>query len=427
MAAKKQSSGNALDDLIADEFAEMRDLSKEDDSVSDFLTTGNYALNYICSKNLRGAIPLHRITSLYGRSQTGKSLLIANINKDPRIKRTIIFESEGGGNCRSLFEFVKSPYEKVRIVPIQTFTSYKISKKDGTITEISEKELPANLESDTFFYKRGLISMIKGILNKLIYNHNEEEVLLAIDSLGNVKSVRQLAGGYDMGMTGQNLGDLFSSIDSLLEEAHATLVFTNKVYNSMDEYTGFVQKGGESVVYNPSLSIELTNLAMNDTNAVELSGKEVDDEKLSRKSAIGTCLSIVRARVTKSRFGTTNKNATYLMDADFGIVQNSGLFEMLKDYGLCIKSGSMYSIPALWDKAFYKKDFLKLFEEKEEENVEKLQKALENREEELKKIRQNLDVNDINEALADNGVDTGDEEIELSSMIKQMEIDKENA
>ena len=70
---------------------------------------------------------------------------------------------------------------------------------------------------------------------------------------------------------------------------------------------------------------------------------------------------------------------------------------------------------------------MKLFEEKEEENVEKLQKALENREEELKKIRQNLDVNDINEALADNGVDTGDEEIELSSMIKQMEIDKENA
>ena len=70
---------------------------------------------------------------------------------------------------------------------------------------------------------------------------------------------------------------------------------------------------------------------------------------------------------------------------------------------------------------------MKLFEEKEEENVEKLQKALEKREEELKKIRQNLDVNDINEALADNGVDTGDEEIELSSMIKQMEIDKENA
>jgi hypothetical protein len=87
----------------------------------------------------------------------------------------------------------------------------------------------------------------------------------------------------------------------------------------------------------------------------------------------------------------------------------------------------MYSIPALWDKAFYKKDFLKLFEENEEENVEKLQKALDNREEELKRIRQNLDVNDINEALAENGVDTGDEEIELASMIKQMEIDKENA
>ena len=46
-------SGNALDDLIADEFAEMRDLSKEDDSVTDFLDTGNYSLNYICSKSRR--------------------------------------------------------------------------------------------------------------------------------------------------------------------------------------------------------------------------------------------------------------------------------------------------------------------------------------------------------------------------------------
>ena len=421
-----KSSGNALDDLIADEFAEMRDLSKEDDSVSDFLDTGNYSLNYICSKRLDGAIPMHRITSLYGRSQTGKSLLIANINKDPRIKRTIIFESEGGGNCRSLFEFVQSPYEKVRIVPIQTFTSYKISKKDGKIEEVSEKELPAKLENDNYIFKRGLISSIKGILNRLIYNHNEEEILLAIDSLGNVKSVRQLSGGYDMGMTGQNLGDLFSSIDSLLEEAHCTLVFTNKVYNSMDEYTGFIQKGGESVIYNPSLSIELTNMAMNDQNAKELSSTDINNEKLSRKSAIGSCLSVVRGRVTKSRFGTTNKNTTYLMDADFGIVRNSGLFEMLMDYGLCTRSGSTYSIPALWDKGFYKKDFLKEFEKNEKENIAKLQKALEIREEELKRKRQNLDVNDINEALADEGNDVGDEEIELSSMIKQMEIDQES-
>ena len=47
-------------------------------------------------------------------------------------------------------------------------------------------------------------------------------------------------------------------------------------------------------------------------------------------------------------------------------------------------------------------------------------------EEEIKRKRQNLDVNDINEALADEGNDVGDEEIELSSMIKQMEIDQES-
>ena len=48
MAKEKNS---ALDDLINSEFTMMKDLSKEDLNTKEWLSTGNYALNYIASKN----------------------------------------------------------------------------------------------------------------------------------------------------------------------------------------------------------------------------------------------------------------------------------------------------------------------------------------------------------------------------------------
>ena len=52
MAKKEQQNSSfSLDDLINSEFTEMQDLSKEDDSVKEWIDSGNYALNYVCSKN----------------------------------------------------------------------------------------------------------------------------------------------------------------------------------------------------------------------------------------------------------------------------------------------------------------------------------------------------------------------------------------
>ena len=86
MAKKEQqnSSGFSLDDLINSEFTEMQDLSKEDDSVKEWIDSGNYALNYVCSKNFYHAYPVGQITAFYGQSGTGKSMLPAIASKDPK-------------------------------------------------------------------------------------------------------------------------------------------------------------------------------------------------------------------------------------------------------------------------------------------------------------------------------------------------------
>lgn len=377
----------SLDDLINEEFGAcpMKDLSKVDDSVQDFISTGNYALDYACSKRfINGGIPMARITGLIGLSSVGKSLLTANFNKDPRISKTIIFESEGGGNSKSLYEFTDSPFEKVRVIPVRTFTSMRINKETGAIEEISEKEIPSKLETDKYFYERGLISYVKGILHKMEYNHVQDKVLIIIDSLSNIKSVRQLAGGYDMGMSGQNRNDFFSSIDGLIEKTNATLVFTNKMYNAMDPYAGvggYVASGGASIDYNPSLNITLT--AMADTE--DWSDADKKNEKERRTTALGSARRAVRGRITKSRFGTFSRNATFLMDANYGIVPVSGLREMLEDFGVCQRSGNKFVIPEVpgLDKPFAKKDFPEIFMANKDEYLVKLQEIMNRKEKEI--------------------------------------------
>jgi hypothetical protein len=382
-------------------------------------------LNYACSKKLRGGVPGARITSFFGLSGTGKSLITSNLNKSSDIARTIIFETEGGGNSKSLFEFTNSPYEKVRIVPVQTFTSYKVNKENGKIEEVTDKEMPAKLETDSFIYHRGLISLIKGILRSLEYHKNDKKILLVVDSLANVKSVRELTGTCDMGATGKNLNDFFSSIDGVIQKTNATLVFTNKVYTNINNpYDPWIQKGGQSVIYNPSLSVELTSLS----ESFDVADADMKEEKLRRKSALGSSLKVIRGRVKKSRFGTEFRNATFLMDSTYGIVKNSGLLETLVDFGVANKQGTRYVIPGIItnekneDISFYKKDFLELFGKNEEEYINKLQLKLDEAEKSIKDKRQTLNVNDIEEVTEN---DISPDEISMSDMAKAIEAEEE--
>ena len=46
-----KTTGSILDDIINQQFTEMQDLSKDDQVTKEWIDSGNYALNYICSRN----------------------------------------------------------------------------------------------------------------------------------------------------------------------------------------------------------------------------------------------------------------------------------------------------------------------------------------------------------------------------------------
>ena len=423
--AKEKSS--ALDDLINSEFTMMKDLSKEDLNTKEWLSTGNYALNYIASKNFKYGIPVGQISAFYGSSGTGKSMIPAIIAKDPKLTRVLVFDSEGGGTGASLFKFVGAPMEKIKYMTVQTLDSYRVNKENGKIEEVGDKDVPAGkLETPTYEYHMGLNLILKKILYALEYSKADEKTLIIVDSLSNMKSVRAgLLGGQDMGLTNKLLNALFSSLDNVLANTNTTLVFANKVYTDLNNVYNIegVISGGTSVIYNPSLMIGLTALQDNP----ELQDTALKDEKERRKTGLGNSLKTIRARVKKSRFGTEGRNAFVILDATYGLTKNSGLFQLLCDFGVCVKSGTRYTIPGVItnekgeDISFYKKDFPEIFAKNEEKYIDLLQTIMEAKEEEIKQQRLNLNVNDMDEAKEE----IAEEENSLASMALAMEAEAE--
>ena len=103
--------------------------------------------------------------------------------------------------------------------------------------------------------------------------------------------------------------------------------------------------------------------------------KELKEEKERRKTGLGNSLKTVRARIKKSRFGTEGRNAWMVLDSTYGLTRYSGLFQLLCDFGVCVKNGTRYSVPGVItndkgeDISFYKKEFIEVFREKEEKYI----------------------------------------------------------
>lgn len=410
-----------IDDIIEKEFDDIVNLSKTDTKVNTWYDSGVYALNYICSKNLFGAYPKGRVIGISGKSGTGKSLLAATMMRDERIDLVFVVETEGGGNAEELLAFAGVDKNKVRRIHCSTYNSYKITKKTRKIEEISDGKLPQKKETDQYIYVEGLSSIVRRLVHTFRYNKKlqDKNVVIILDSLGNMQSVRGIEGNHDMGKRGQDLTNFFRNFDNEFEKSGLTFIFTNKVYQSMDGFGGYVQTGGESPIFNSSLYLMLSDASM--TTHDEVSGKEQDEEKNRRSTALGAAIKTLRAKVLKSRFGTDQRQIPFLLDFSVGPVRLSGLFTLLNDFGIIKKSGgAYYELLEIWEKKFMKKDFSSMVLEDEENLLNKFQKLLEKREEEIKKERLEIQVNDIEEVENDDEMFT---DASASDLAKEMEKD----
>lgn len=418
MAVKKTDDN----DIMSLFNASMGDSIKEPENIKHWFDIGNYAINYAASKHLKAGIPSGRIICFDGLSGTGKSLFCCNILKDPSIDLGIIIDTEGGGVSRELLEYVGVDIRKVNILKASTFECYRTNKKNQAVETVAEKDMPAKLETDQYVYTEGVTYLVKKIVDTVTYNPKlrDKRIVVILDSIANLQSVRELNGTSDMGKKAQELARFFRTFDNTLEKTGISFIFTNKLYTNIgNEYVPYVASGGVNTLYNPSLTIRLAETAAND----DMTDAELKKNKEGKTTALGSEFKTLNASVIKSRFGTEGKRVQFVFEANAGLAKYSGLFKLLKDYGLIEQAGAYYSCPTLWEGKFFKKDFVGKFIQDEEANVDKLQAALDvweekQRQEKLGKLGSDIDTM-IDDENAEAEVEEND--VDLNDMISAIE------
>lgn len=398
----EDGSFSNLDEIINSEFDDLVDLSKVDTKVNLWYDLGVYSLNYISSKNLFGGIPAGRISSIKGASGVGKSLLLAQLAKDPKVDKIIAIGSEGGGLSAELFEFIGADLEKVRLQSFNTFSNYRINKKNGDYEEVADSKFPVKKDTDEFKYVEGATRFVKRFINAIEFKGIKSNIVIMMDSLANFKSVRDLNGVQDMGSRSKDINTFFGIFDNAFERTNIAFIFTNKIYTNLGNiYDPWRESGGLGAVYNPSLSLFLADSSLTE----DKTDAEMKIEKERRKTALGSSLKTIKATVDKSRFGTELRNINFMIDFSVGPVRLSGLFQLCKDFGLLVKSGNMYTIPGVLDESFYKKNFISIVSADEKNIMEKLQKKLEEAEIRIKNNKESIQASDMEDLETTDAID----------------------
>ena len=92
-------------------------------TVTEYLDSGSYAINRVLTGDIHKGFPVGRITTIYGESGSGKSLLAANAIidalKNKNFQAVYYFDSEGG----ALWEYIKNggvDLEQIEHVPVHS-------------------------------------------------------------------------------------------------------------------------------------------------------------------------------------------------------------------------------------------------------------------------------------------------------------------
>jgi len=126
----------------------------------------------------------------------------------------------------------------------------------------------------------------------------------------------------DMGAKAKQVREYFRIYSRKIQKMNMCLLMTAHYTQRLDPYgPPKVVGGGTIMAFAPSLTIELSH-----------NTKESDIEK----SAKGASIVGLRAKIIKSRLGTYGKQMEFEFNMNQGLDPYSGLFNILKDYGIII-------------------------------------------------------------------------------------------
>ena len=311
---KKSASLNdvfaAVDALNAD-----ASLLSDDNSLSivnDWIDTGSYALNVICSGSQYKGIPVGRVSGFSGPPQCGKSLILNKIMANAQKKgyHAVVWDTESAID-RNFAEAVGMDAKRTKYYPIETVEDCRnqISRFLDNVIEANDPKL---------------------------------KVIIALDSLGNLSSAKEVKdaekdkSAVDMGARAKAIRSMSRAFTYKAAKAKVPIIFSNHTYQDpMAMFDQLVKQtsGGQGPSYIASLLVQLSVL----NEKIE---KNEDEESVAIAHMVSGVT--ISAMTTKNRFAPPYLKTKLYNNFRTGLSKYTGLYEIALAFGAITEDGHSY-------------------------------------------------------------------------------------
>jgi len=294
-----------------------KDITKSIDGLSvgfsdptDWISTGNYCLNYLVSGDFYKGIPLGRVTVLAGESGSGKSYIAS-------------------GNI------VKAAQEQdIFVVLIDSESALDKEWLERLGVDTNEEKLLRLSMSMIDDVAKTISTFMKEY--KQMDPEERPKVLFVIDSLGMLLTptdVDQFDKGDmkgDLGRKPKALTALVRNCVNMFSGCNVGLIATNHTYASQDMFDPDDKiSGGQGFIYASSIVIALRKLKLKE---------DLEGNKTSAVNGIRAACKVMKTRYAKPFEGVQIK-----IPYETGMDPYSGLLDMLETQGWAKKSGNRLS------------------------------------------------------------------------------------
>jgi RecA/RadA recombinase len=274
---------------------------------SDWISTGNYALNYLISGDFYKGIPLGKVSVFAGESGAGKSYICSgNIIKAAQEQNifVVLIDSENALDETWL-----------QALGVDTSES-KLLKLNMSMIDDVAKTISVFMED----YKNSI-------------DEERPKVLFVIDSLGMLLTptdVDQFTKGDmkgDMGRKPKALTSLVRNCVNMFGSHNVGLVATNHTYASQDMFDPDDKiSGGQGFIYASSIVVAMKKLKLKE---------DIDGNKTSEVNGIRSACKVMKTRYAKPFEGVQVK-----IPYTQGMSPTSGLVDLFEKKGILSKSGN---------------------------------------------------------------------------------------
>ena len=274
---------------------------------TDWISTGNFALNYLVSGDFNKGIPLGKVTVFAGESGAGKSYICAgNIVKHAQEQGifVVLIDSENALDETWLKALEVDTDEK------------KLLKLNMSMIDDVAKTVSTFMDD-----------------YRTMNEEDRPKVLFVIDSLGMLLTptdVDQFQKGDmkgDMGRKPKALTSLVRNTVNMIGSHNVGLVCTNHTYASQDMFDPDDKiSGGQGFIYASSIVVAMKKLKLKE---------DADGNKISEVKGIRAGCKVMKTRYAKPFEGVQVK-----IPYETGMNPYSGLVDLFEKKGILVKEGN---------------------------------------------------------------------------------------